>query len=225
MPASSRDHQASSEITACAETVRSACRSHRQSCDCSHSSCSSSLGIPVFMISELSPMKHQPAASNCQRSSPITAMNCGTLLFGCQLQWRGAERRRVVADVVIAWQIAGTAPAAPSCSSLANSRSLRLVGPSKDTSPLLTTRSGRAASMCCADALKILGQAWRSGRREKDAYRKFASDEIRSCITPFAAIIAGPEVGTMTTSNAASPHRRTPRRRGTQYAAASRFRH
>ena len=34
------------------------------------------------------------------------------------------------------------------CSSLANSRSLRLVGPSHDTSPLLTTRSGRAASMC-----------------------------------------------------------------------------
>ena len=35
-----------------------------------------------------------------------------------------------------------------SCSSLANSRSLRLVGPSKEISPLLITRSGRVASIC-----------------------------------------------------------------------------
>ena len=36
------------------------------------SNCSASLSIPVFMISEFSPIKHQPAASKRQRSSPIT---------------------------------------------------------------------------------------------------------------------------------------------------------
>ena len=33
-----------------------------------------SLSMPVFMINEFSPMKHQPASSKRQRSSPITSM-------------------------------------------------------------------------------------------------------------------------------------------------------
>ena len=36
----------------------------------SHSSCSASLASPEFITIELSPMKHQPAASKRQRSSP-----------------------------------------------------------------------------------------------------------------------------------------------------------
>jgi hypothetical protein len=41
-----------------------------ESCDASQSNCSASQARPLFMTSEFSPIKHQPAASKRQRSSP-----------------------------------------------------------------------------------------------------------------------------------------------------------
>ena len=73
-----------------------------------------------------------------------------------ELRGRRANLGRIVADVVIAGQIAAGEPAAPSCRDLANSRSSGLVGPSKAMSPLLMTRSGRVASIYSADARRKL---------------------------------------------------------------------
>jgi hypothetical protein len=67
------------------------------SCEASQSNCSASLARPVFITSELRPIKHQPAEHGA-KDLQVTFRN--------RLRRHWADLGRVVADIVIAGQIA-----------------------------------------------------------------------------------------------------------------------
>ena len=72
----------------------------------SQSNCSASNASPEFITSELRPMKRQPAASNDQWSSPMMSRNCWRCCFRDRRLRRRPDRGRIVADVVIAGNVA-----------------------------------------------------------------------------------------------------------------------
>src|SRR5436305_8882301 len=81
-----------------------------------------------------------------------------------------------------------------SCSDLANSRSSRLVGPSNETSPLLTTRSGRVASMYSLTRWKFsVSFGWLRARCGSEIWVRRNSGIER----PFDAIIHAHSLATM----------------------------
>ena len=108
-----RYRRANSETAACAGTAPPACRRRLRAADASQSNCSASRARPVFMTSELRPIKHQPAASKRQRSSPKQARKALHALLGDGLRRHRTEFSRIVADIMIAGEGSGRARQEP----------------------------------------------------------------------------------------------------------------
>ncbi len=182
---------------ACARTARPACRRPCRALRRSQSNCSASLSRPVFMISELSPMKHQPAASKCQRSSPSTEVKAHASPRSAVAKARAPDRGQIVADVVIAGQI----------EAVDRQRVVQLLGehhvvaaarPVERDVAAVEHEIGPRRVDVLADAMKIVDRAACSGGR--GGCRRSGSGETGTSIDPFGRSIGRREVGTMTIS-------------------------
>jgi hypothetical protein len=123
-------------------------------------------------------------AENIQKSLPVPLCR--------RLRRRGTDLRRIVADVVIAGQIAAGN----------RQRIMQRFGEFEIGGAVWAVKADVAGvddkiRPLPIDIFRAPDRNWRSMSEDgaQDAYRKFASGEIRACTIPPGAIISSPEVG------------------------------
>ena len=177
-----RDRRAFAGTAACAGTARPVFRSRLTVARRASPSARLRSASPVFMISELRPMKRQPAASNCQRSSPNTETKASQAFSVVGRDGGLPTAVGIVADVVIAGQIAA----------VHRQRRVQLlcvfeivaVGRAVPADvAAVDDEIGTVGGDVFADAVKIIGQQAAGGGR--GGCRKSGSGEIRACSIPF----------------------------------------